>query len=773
MIVRSVARSTRTFPVLLNCFRCLHITPSAIKHHDIRKVFDDQNYWREINAANYGVDTSMGKGLLSKFPPSTSLETGLFQNPFLISPQGLRKFSFESLSQAQALVEEMRTNRSSDDLKLYISKLDRLSDILCRVIDLCEFIRASHPNSQYVKAAQQCHEEMFEFMNILNTDTTLCEILKQVIRDKLILGALTSEEVKVGKILLDDFEKSGIDMAPEVREQFISLSQQISLVGQEFINNTEFVRTNYIKIKCKTLEYSGINPLILKQLSRDIKGQHYKVPTYGFLAYSILRSCPDEDVRREIWTAMHDCSDKQISRLTQLVRLRASLAKIMGKSSFSQYQLEGKMAKSPKYVNDFLQSLVNVTRPKAAEELRIIADLKSKHLKIPHPKTEEDILKLVRPWDREFYSTIYALQQQRKTLNDEQLSSYFSLGAVMRGLSDLFQSIYGIRLEPVVPMTGETWSPEVRRVNVVDEMGGLIGVVYCDLFEREGKTSNPAHFTVCCSRQIYPDEKDLSTIQVGHSKQSGELFQLPVISLVCNFSITHVLADQALCLLHLNDVETLFHEMGHAMHSMLGRTSLQNISGTRCATDFVELPSILMEHFAKDFRVLSKISSHYESNEKVPHELLKLYQTESNYLQHTETFSQAKMAILDQVMHSEEILKNMHSTDVVEMYHTLERKMNVLADDQSTWCGKFGHLFGYGATYYSYLFDRAIASKIWLHLFAEDPYCRASGQKFKESVLKWGGSRDPWECIADALDNKELSKGDEKAMEFIGDTTDI
>lgn len=760
--------------------RCLATQVSKSSGFDsqiesLRRTFDDGEYWNEANKQNYVLASNRGKFLAHiRLSGMQELETGLFRNPYLTSPDGLRKFSRQSLTQAYELLEDMKNDQSLEGLQNYILKLDQLSDTLCRVIDLCEFIRSSHPDLHFVEAAQDCHEEMFEFMNVLNTDVGLCDKLRSVLNTPDIVHRLSSEEIKVGTILLEDFEKSGIYMNPEVREQFIALSQEISIVGQEFINNTDFVRTNYIKVNCERMNNSGTNQLILSQLSKDIKGENYKVPTHGYIAYSMLRACPDEAIRKQLWTAMHNCLDKQIVRLDQLVRLRAVLAFLMGKKSYAEYQLEGKMAKTPEQVNDFIDSLIKVTRPKAAEELKFISDMKCKHMNLPPAEASTlNTLDVVQPWDRDFYYTIHSIQQRRQSpIDDQQISLYFTLGNVMQGLSDLFHQIYGIRLEPVVAKTGETWSPEVRRLNVVSDEEGIVGVVYCDLFERAGKTSNPSHFTVCCSRQIYPKENDLSTIQIG-TNGDGTQFQLPIISLVCNFASSVVSFGQSLCLLHISEVETLFHEMGHAMHSMLGRTRLQNLSGTRCATDFVELPSILMEHFARDIRVLKKIGRHCNTGEPVPESLLASYIQESQFMQYCEAFSQAKMAMLDQKLHGKEIISEMDTLDVTAIYQKLEKELKVLADDQSTWCGRFGHLFGYGATYYSYLFDRAIASKVWESLFQNDPFSRTSGQKFKEHVLKWGGAKDPWNCIADVLNQPELSQGGTNAMQFIGRSKDL
>lgn len=749
-------------------------TSGEVSVQSLQRTFDDADYWHQANKQNYALANSKGKFLSNiGLAGSNEQETGLFKNPYLTSPEGLRKFSRQSLNQAYGLLEDMKNNETPQSLQNYILKLDQLSDTLCRVIDLCEFIRSSHPDCHFVEAAQGCHEEMFEFMNVLNTDVDLCDKLKLVLNTPEILAKLSAEEVKVGRILLEDFEKSGIYMNPEIREQFIALSQEISLVGQEFISNTDYVQTNYVKVSRQSMDKSGLNKLILGQLEKDFKGESYKVPTHGYIAYSVLKACPDEKIRQQLWTAMHSCVDKQVIRLNQLIRLRAVLAFLMGKQSYAEYQLEGKMAKTPEQVKDFITSLVKATEPKAAKELKFISDLKCKELNIPPVDTANGAnLEVVRPWDRDYYHNLYSMQQRQTQTDEQQIPFYFTLGNVMKGLSDLFQKIYGIRLKPAIAETGETWSPEVRRLNVVSEDEGIIGVVYCDLFERAGKTSNPSHFTVCCSRQIYPQENDLSTIQTG-TNSDGTKFQLPVISLVCNFASSVVSFGQSLCLLHISEIETLFHEMGHAMHSMLGRTRLQNLSGTRCATDFVELPSILMEHFARDRRVLKQIGKHYSTNEPIPDALLDSYLRDSQFLQNCETYSQAKMAMLDQKLHDKDIITRMDALDVVALYQELEKDLRVLVDDQSTWCGRFGHLFGYGATYYSYLFDRAIAAKVWEALFQADPYSRAGGEKFKECVLKWGGAKDPWLSVADLLGQPELSDGGTHAMKFFGESEDL
>lgn len=742
-------------------------SPQLTLKPTLKRAFDDDEYWN---------------GLLKQNKPSLPLQinrlvngnkvdnkmTGLFKNPYLHNPQGLKQFSDDSLKFVQDLVIKMKKDTSFDGLLKYIVRLDQVSDTLCRVIDLCEFIRSAHPNEMFSQQAQLCHEQLFEFMNILNTDVELCNILKKILSTDDIRSRLTEEELKVGKILLEDFEKSGIYMKPKTREEFITLTQEISIVGQSFVNGCNSLRDNYIEINAYDLENSKIHESLLQQLSKNITMTHYKVPCFGSLPYILLRTCKNETIRKQIWAALHNCSEKQISRLTQLVKLRARLANIMGNKSYSEYQLQGKMAKTPENVENFIQSLIQFIKFDTVNELKAISDLKSKDMDISPPETMEDILSNVRPWDRDYYSTQNTLNDGNSTatlINYPPFNTYFTLGSVIEGLSNIFNKIYGVSLQIDIPKGNEIWSNDVRKLNVISEDGSIIGVIYCDLFERNAKISSPAHFTICCSREMYPDEYNTSIMQIGQTKNNNivKKFQLPIISLVCNFSRN----DETVCLLQLNDIETLFHEMGHAMHSIFGRTRLQNISGTRCATDFVELPSILMEHFARDRRILETIGKHYITGENIPTIVLIEQLKESKYLQACETFAQAKMSLLDQRLHDFHVLDLTKSIDVVKIYQNLEEELKVLVDDQTNWCGKFGHLFGYGATYYSYLFDRAIAAKVWNKLFQKDPFDRSNGELFKNNVLLSGGLRDPWQSIAQTLQEPTLRKGDAQAMNLM------
>lgn len=731
------AEAAKIDPALFQAFQA----NKAAKDDDtIRAVFDNMAFWKEFS--NRTVITPQNA-------------TGIFDNPYLKTPAGVRQFAEVSLKQAQALtIKIVGDGASIQSLRDNIRNLDRLSDILCQVIDLVGFVRMSHPDQKFVQAAQEAHEVMYDFMNFLNTSVELYQMLDTVMGTKEIYNGLTDEEKVVGEILLADFKKSGIDLESAKQQEFINLSSQISVEGQKFMNNA-MPKNQYVTFSGKKLSDLDGHMNLARRLGRVY------VPTTGIEALTALKFVKDEEVRKEIWIEGRTAKSSQVKTLENFLDNRQKLANLMGKSNFAEYELDGKMIKSPGNVMKFLNGMADQVFPLAQAEIAQLRAIKNRATDIPN-KTEE-----FQAWDRDYFGALYF--QSLDTPDLSSISQYFSLGNVMQGLSRLFQNIYGIRFIPVETKPGEVWRDDIRRLDVVSETEGVIGVIYCDLFQRPGKSPNPAHFTIRCSRRIFDDENDdvrrldpLANSATSVIKTaSGEIYQLPIISLVCDF--TRNTADGK-CLLSFSEVETLFHEMGHAMHSMLGRTALHNVSGTRCATDFVELPSVLMENFASSPAVVSMFAKHHETNEPIPLELFEACrQTNQNFLRHSETYAQIKLAMLDQLYHD-----GQHGIDTMKTYYELEHNKGLFpAVSESMWPAQFTHLFGYGASYYCYLFDRAIADRIWEKCFSKNPVSREAGEHLKNQFLKWGGSKDPWKCVADVLGLPEIAKGDENAMRLI------
>lgn len=728
----------------------------------LRRVFDSQPFWREF---------SQRKSALPK-------RTGLVQNQYLTSPDGFREFANASLRKCQAIVSKVLAASTLEEYRAMARDLDRLSDLLCRVIDLSDFIRTIHPDPRVQEAATQAYALMFEYMNVLNTTTGLNDQLKKAAASPDVASHWTEGEKMVARILIKDFSNSAIHMPPNERQRFVDLSNDISQLGSNFVNGAEPAKSHVV-LSANSLR--GLDPIVIQQIRRW--NRTASVPTMGMIPRLALRSVHDENARREIYLATKTSNKKQIHRLEELLMKRAELAKLSGYPSFGHMALSDKMAKTPEAVSNFLTSLVGSNREFVREELSKLQSMKGSSL--------------LQPWDHAYYvhRRVMEYSQARRSRELSAVPEFFSLGTVMQGLSRLFDRLYGVRLVPQETAPGETWNPDVRRLDVVDESERHIAVIYCDLFTRPDKSPNPAHFTLRCSREISAEEiaECASMDQLSHPNDgmatavdpgTNTLRQLPTIALVCDFQEPPASGSGHPSLLSEHSVRTLFHEMGHAVHSILGQTPLQSISGTRCATDFAELPSVLMESFATAPEVLSLYARHWRTDEPLSESMMRSMERDrtahGSIYGAVENEAQILMALVDQAYHS--LPTDVSSIDSTAIYHRVFSEHSSLpepadAKPPTSWQGFFGHLYGYGATYYSYIFDRAIANKLWQDVFkaGKASVDREAGERYKNEVLRWGGGRNGWHCVAGVLgsDNPSnadgrLAEGGEEAMREVG-----
>ncbi|KAF2433781.1 mitochondrial intermediate peptidase-like protein mitochondrial precursor [Tothia fuscella] len=755
--------STASIPKLYNGISAVPTSfASTDTQHDdttLRQIFDSQPFWKEFSQKGSGQ------------------HAGLFLNKYLTKPAGFKAYTDATLVKCHAVVDKILSAETVDEYKSMARDMDRLSDLLCRVIDLADFVRSTHPDGKFQHAATMAYTAMFEYMNELNTTTGLNDQLKKASSIPEVWNSWTEEEQVVAGILMRDFSKSAIDLPDEARRGFVEISSEIADVGTDFVDH---MAPEKAFLSFDSSRMKGMDASLARNLTRWGK---VTLPTQGTPAVMALRTVEDDDVRREVYMAHRTASKGSIHRLEKLLKARARLAKLSGYETFAHMSLSDKMAKTPEAVNQFLQALLADTRPQLQSELQDLIELKKSDAH------NENFPSRINAWDRDYYTTRLLASLSTKIHSPDTLSAFFSLGTVFQGLSRLFNRLYGIRLVPREPMIGETWNDDVRRLDVVDDTNQRIAVVYCDLFSRAGKSPNPAHFTLRCSREIFPDEiaeyastphqpfpspVETATDGMAHaiSPSTGTILQLPTIALICDFARPSPKPSKPNkpTLLTFRDVQTLFHEMGHAVHSILGRTSLQNVSGTRCATDFAELPSVLMEHFAFAPEVLDLWATHWESGQKIPFALVQERLDAESRMAGAETESQILLAILDQEYHS---LKGGRGAaiDSTKVYHDVFSTYASIPEPPGTaWQGFFGHLYGYGATYYSYLFDRAIARRVWDVVFKGGVKAvdRSAGEKLKSEVLRWGGGRDGWKCVAGVLGDTRLSEGGEEAMKEVG-----
>jgi len=723
----------------------------------LRKIFDAPSVWKDF--AKYG------RG---------SQNTGLFGNPYLSQPNGFLTYANISLTRARAIVDKVLTASTVEEYQGIVRHLDRLSDILCRVLDMTDFVRVTHPDLKVQRKASDAWGMAYQYMNELNTMTGLNDQLGKAMKNPDVTCVWSEEEMTVAQILKLDFEKSAVNLPKEIRDRYVYLSSEISRLQSDFVQDMA-PDQNYVVLPSSQLQ--GMDPVQARKMSR---GGSVYLPTLSPQASMALRSVRDEDARKRVYYASRTASRKSVNQLEALMKLRAELAGLSGFESYGHHALHGRMmARNPESANKFLQALSTSNRPAVQQD---VTDLLSEKLKT-HPDATA-----LEPWDKEFYSDAVRRSMRTSTRHDDFLSAYFSLGTVMQGLSRLFTRLYGIRLEPKEPLPGETWHPDVRRLDVISDVDGHVAVLYCDLFYRADKQPNPAHFTLRCSREIpeaelaeyrdtdegaglFTSPEDAANDGMAFSTRGGTVKQLPTIALVCDFPQTKS-SSTGPALLKFFQLETLFHEMGHAIHSILARTSFQNVAGTRCATDLAELPSTLMEFFAADPTVLALFARHYETDEPLPYKLVIDKLRQSRRFEASDTENQIILAMLDQELHSPLAFNpRLDSTDI---FHGLQHKYGSLPPDPpgTRWQGFFGHLAGYGSTYYSYLFDRVLAQRVWNVVFASGQngaaLGRENGEQLKENLLKWGGSRDPWKCMAGTLKDDRLTEGGEEAMALVG-----
>lgn len=710
---------------------------------------------------------------LPKF--SLKKSQGLFKNRYLTSPDGFLVFAQKNLNRATRIVHRVLNASTVQEYRSIVRDLDRLSDLLCRVLDLSDFVRMTHPDGRFQQAATDAWSMVYEYMNQLNTMTGLNDQLGRALAQPEVTAAWTEEEKIVADLLKLDFMKSAVNLPKSSRDRFVHLSSRISEAGSHFVQGMEPEKR---QISLPSHRFYGLYPSLAATLK--VRSE-ISIPTTGPEAAAALQSVYDEDTRKEIYLAQRTASRGTIRHLESMLKLRAELADLAGFQSHGHMALKDRMmAKSPASVMQFLLALREHNAPIIASELRELTQKKRERLAVPDAE--------LQAWDRDFYMEKTRAELRSRVRHEDHLQAFFSVGTVIQGLSRLFDRLYGIRLVPRETLPGETWHPDVQRLDVVSDSGEQVAVLYCDLFYRPQKSPNPAHFTVRCSREILDSEveevgadldangphfetaEEAANDGMETSSRGGTLKQLPTIALVCDFPKSDNAREPAF--LTFYSVETLFHEMGHAIHSILARTSFQNVSGTRCATDFAELPSTLMEHFAADPTVLSLFARHWKTDKPLPYGLVAERIKVSKHFEGIDTEHQILLAMVDQVYHAPEVAAR--GFDSTRAFHDIQRRYAHGPKDPpgTCWQGFFGHLHSYGSTYYSYLFDRVLAERVWRVVFGagEDgrAISRESGERLKENLLKWGGGRDPWTCLSETLKDDRLAPGDEHSMALVG-----
>lgn len=427
------------------------------------------------------------------------------------------------------------------------------------------------------------------------------QVLRQVLQDPSLRSSLSPEALSVATVFLRDFEKSGIHLPDQQRERFVSLSDEILVLGRAFTQGdaglegdlheedsrpVPFKREWFTKMHGNLLAALDESPALLGASSSADISLNPALTTWEFP--TILRYAPHPEARKIAYYAMNTSGKGKVKVLERLLQRRGELASLTGYSSFGEMALGDKMAKKSESVDKFLKALEIHHRPVALKKLQELQKLRTSSF---------GTSSTFEPWDRDYFAEQYTRALAFSSPGSQTpISPFFSVGNVFSGLSRMLSSLYGIRLRPTSMQHNEAWNSDIVKLEVVEEDSGsiggeaVIGTIYADLFSRAGKPPSAAHYTVRCSRRIDDDDGvgdftygrlddgsqldpslgqrggPASPLEVDGKRNPGRegKYQTPVVVLLCDF--VRPTAGSGPSLLGWTEVETLFHEMGHAIH---------------------------------------------------------------------------------------------------------------------------------------------------------------------------------------------------------------
>ena len=597
-----------------------------------------------------------------------------------------------------------------------VRALDDISDEVCRVVDVAEVCRHTHPSRRVVAAAERAYVELQEYVASLNADVDLYETLR---RAREADGANLSEEgARVALTLQEDFERGGIHLEADARRGFDAVLSRSLELGMEFQRN--LVRPDFVRsVELDAEAVASLPRATRKRFRSGDEGKTWTGSVDASNATTLLRHLGDAGARRDVYVAANAGPERNKDVLANLISSRAGVAQALGFETYASFATAPLLARTPDAVRDFLVSLSSDLRERANEELKILRKYSTERVFTSADKSH--LMAKARGHECEFDSSA--------------ISEYFPLKGVISGIGELLARVLGLRIELEDLAPGEGWTDDLKKLVVKTKDGDMRGTVYLDLLPRSGKFNHAAHFVIQCSRMVSERER-----------------QHPSVALVCNFP-PNTASGRAL--LSHGEVETLLHELGHAMHSVLSDTEFQHLSGTRAPMDIVEIPSHLFEHFAWDADALKLLGRHHLTNEPIPDGMIATLRKSRDIFKSMETQQQLVFALADLELHNQ--TSELSSTAIAELAASIQREHSSFAPVPGTnWELRFGHFVGYGATYYSYLYADVLAKDMWARYFAGDSLAPGAAEHLRDKLLKYGGSRHPETLVRGVLGRDSL-----------------
>lgn len=619
-----------------------------------------------------------------------------------------------AILEARANIEKIKANPENPTFENTIEAMEHASELLGMVSGIFYNQLSAAASDEMEDLAQKIGPVASNFGSDVIMDADLFKRVKTIYdaREKL---NLTTEQATVLDDTYKSFVRGGALLDEAGQKKLREINEQLSVLGPDFSKNVKKSSEDFTLViddekDLAGLPQSAIDAGAMEAEERDRPGQW--VFTLDYPSYVPFVTYADSRILREqVWRAFSarawgDAYDNA-ENILKIVSLKDARAKVLGYKNHADYVLEQRMAKNPETVMGFLKKMLTAYKPAAEKDL---ADLKA------FAKTKgftEDL----KPWDIGYYSE--KMKEEHFAFSSEELRPYFPLERVLDGTFTHFSRLFGIKFTPA---NYPVWHNDVVAYEVMDEKtSDFMGLFYADFYPRKGKKPG-AWMTSYREQGVFSDGK-----------------KRPFVAIVCNF--TKPTKDAPSLLTH-DEVLTLFHEMGHAMHMMLSDVTYPSHAGTSVRWDFVELPSQVQENWAYTKETLDLVSGHYKTGEKIPAALIEKVNNAKNFFVGWAGLRQTNLGLLDMAWHTADPAS---IKDVAAFEENATKDSTLFPRLGGPTSASFGHIFGggYSAGYYSYKWAEVLDADTFALFEEKGLYDQETAEKYRREILARGGSEDP------------------------------
>jgi oligopeptidase A len=643
-----------------------------------------------------------------------------------IKPEHVKPAVEQVIEECRNKIEQVLEGNTSPSWDNLVAPIDEVDDRLGRIWSPVSHMNSVMNSDDLRDAYESCLPVLSEYGTWVGQHKGLFEAYK-AIKASDAFSALDQAQQKTITDALRDFELSGIGLPADEQHRYGEISKRQSELGSQFSNNVLDATMGWSKQITDVAELAGMpeSALAAAQAAAESKEQEGYLLTLDIPSYlPVMTYCGNQALRKELYEAyVTRASDRgpnagkwdNTEIITEQLKLRHEIARMLGFSTYSEKSLSTKMAETPDQVLGFLNDLAVKAKPQGEREVEELRQFAEKEFGVSE----------LNLWDIAYYSE--KQKQDLFDISDEELRPYFPESNVVSGLFELLNRVFGMS---VTEREGvDTWHESVRFFDIFDATGTLRGSFYLDLYAREHKRGG-AWMDDCRGRRM---------------TESGEL-QTPVAYLTCNFN--KPVGDKPALFTH-DEVVTLFHEFGHGIHHMLTQVEAGAVSGINGVPwDAVELPSQFLENWCWEEEALSFISGHFETGEALPKEMLEKMLAAKNFQSAMFILRQLELGLFDFTLHTEydpEV-----GARVLETLADVKSKVSVLPSlDWNRFSHSFGHIFagGYSAGYYSYLWAEVLSADAFSAFEEEGIFNTETGNRFLNNILEMGGSEEPMELF--------------------------